>query len=172
VAAVTAKKKKGWTPKADTELRALIQKRTKRKSPRGPIAKPRRRYGIGEWYGTLLVNLDPKDRIALAESQFKPKKERPITPCPFRSTPVKTVACTKEGGVCTTKLYQADSLGPGRQRSRRSRDASDDVPHRFEEKGLIYTWIGQIPLNHESPLVVSEVGFLELTSPEFHAHAN
>lgn len=130
-------------------------------------AKPRRRYGIGEWYGKLFTTLGKSERISLAEMQFRPKKERQLTPCPFRSTSEIIVPCTKEGGVCTLRLYElnheSNSVAPVQGQKG---ELVTTCPHRFQELGIIYQWIGQTLLGHERPVVVAEVGFLEQVGEE------
>jgi len=134
-------------------------------TPSGKRAKSRQRYGIGEWYGKLLVGLDPSERRKFAEIQFQAKRDRPRLPCPFRSTTQGNVPCTKEGGVCTLRLYHsgptADSvtIAPGETAS-----LVTTCPYRFQEGEIIYRWIGETLLLHKNPLLVSEIGFLEQES--------
>lgn len=77
-------------------------------------------------------------------------------PCPF-----KPGVCTKEGGVCSIRLYQRQPNGevsvvPGYDGMLRA-----TCPFRFHEGGLLVSWIGERLLSHPSPRVVKEVGFLK-----------
>ena len=118
-----------------------------------------RRFGIGEWYGRSLLELDPTERQRLADFQMPPQRGKPPITCPFVSAP-----CNKAGGVCTLRLYQqvlADEVivAPGVDGRLRS-----VCPRRFEEDRLIYQWVGERILGSREPVVVSEVGFLERIS--------
>lgn len=146
----------------------MTRRPTKREIAKGEKT-PRlgRRYGIGEWYGRLLVDLHPTERVRLAKLQFQPKKQRPIVACPFRGSKGANLACTKEGGVCTLRLYQSDptsslvTIAPG--------DAGALVtlcPYRFQEAQAVHAWIGETLLNTANPLIASEVGFLEQETEE------
>ena len=132
-----------------------------RKRKRRP-AKTRYRYGIGEWYGKSFVRLTPRERRRFAEIQALDKKERPFLLCPFRSTPNSKVPCTKEGGVCSIRMYQQDastnlvSLASGQKAS-----LVTTCPYRFQQEGVIFKWIGDTLLGDSNPHIVREIGFLE-----------
>lgn len=130
----------------------------KRKKDRSE--KSEYRFGIGEWYGRLFVNIDPDERKRLAEFQFM-KKKRPDLICPFRSTGGSTVPCRKEGGVCTIRLYRQ---APGSQHVAVAAGKEGQLvtlcPHRFRQQGTIIKWVGETLLGHAAPLVAKEVGFL------------
>lgn len=133
-----------------------------KKSPR-----LRQRYGIGEWYGRLLVNLNPSERTEVAKVQFLPRKERPAVDCPFRSSRGTKLPCTKEGGVCSLRLYQSDPISDSITIG--SGDAGALVtlcPYRFQEAQIVHKWIGERLLNTANPLIASEVGFLEQETEE------
>jgi len=119
-------------------------------------------YGIGEWYGRSFVRLTVQERRRYADLQSLPKRERPSQACPFRSRPDVTDTCTKEGGVCSLRLYKRDgrtgrvSVAPDEEG-----DLCTTCPYRFYEDGLIFRWIGETILEHSTPRIVREVGFLE-----------
>src|SRR6185437_7258526 len=74
-----------------------------------PNNKPPRtqlRFGIGEWYGTPLTALSAEERRKFAVIQSLPNLQKPTIACPFQSTPERTVACNKPGGVCSLRLYE------------------------------------------------------------------
>lgn len=120
--------------------------------------KPRGRYGIGEWYGHSFIRLAPSDRKRLASIQAIEKKDRAKIPCPFRSTAGNEVWCTKEGGVCSLRLYQQ---APGTQVVVQAGPLVATCPYRFQQNGTIYRWIGETLLGHSGPVIVGEVGFLK-----------
>lgn len=126
------------------------------------FTKVRYRYGIGEWYGKSLVRSSPRERKRLAEIQTLEKKERPVLLCPFRSTPDRDLRCTKEGGVCSIRMYKQDpttkmvSLVSGQGGS-----LVTTCPYRFLQQRTIFSWIGETLLGHPEPLLVGEIGFLE-----------
>jgi len=103
--------------------------------------------------------LTREQRLAYAQLQVLEKNERPVQPCPFR---VNGGACSKVGGVCSLRLYQRTATtgdvlaAPGHRGMLRAM-----CPHRFLERGLIFSWIGDVLLGAKDPRVVSEVGFLE-----------
>ena len=120
---------------------------------------PAQRHGIGEWYGRVFAKLSREERKRFAEIQHLPKRDRPLIPCISQGG---RAHCTKEGGVCSIRLYQqmpddtSAQIAPG--------DLGRLVttcPSRFGEQGMIYRWIGEEVLGNPDPAVVSEVGFLE-----------
>jgi hypothetical protein len=126
-------------------------------------SQERTRFGIGEWYGKLLVGLSPSERQHFAKIQKLKKKEKPIIPCPFRpGNP-----CSKEGGVCSIRMYRQNvstkevSVAEGRTGSLRT-----TCPHRFLQDEFIFKWIGRELLGYDSPVLVREVGFLRRSGAE------
>ena len=118
-------------------------------------------WGIGEWYGRSFVQLNGKERRQYAAMQQLPKHERPVMPCLPRAMET-TPPCTKEGGVCSLRLYQqrdvsgivaTDSSIPG--------ILSTTCPYRFYEGKKIFRWIGETILETPNPLVIGQVRFLE-----------
>jgi hypothetical protein len=132
---------------------------------------PQLRFGIGEWYGTPLVALPAAERSKLAEIQMLPQSQRPITPCPFQSTPEQTVPCNKVGGVCSLRLYEKSSeTGEVQPATGEPGQLRTLCPARFEEGQLVYRWVGETLLGSGTPVTLSEIGFLESPpSPEIEA---
>ena len=62
------------------------------------------RFGIGEWFGFNVAQISGEQRRALALKTLEPKKQREPQLCPFQAIK-REVACTKEGGVCSLRLY-------------------------------------------------------------------
>jgi len=122
----------------------------------------RYRFGIGEWYGHNYKNLTVEGRQHFARLQKVPKNKRPAIVCPFRTTDQKMIFCTKNGGVCSIRLYQEDTKTnavtiaeglPG--------TLTATCPHRFKESQAVYQWVGETILHDANPVVIGEVGFLE-----------
>lgn len=117
-------------------------------------------HGIGEWYGRSFVQMTGEERRQLAVMQSLSKRQRPVIPCPARSGDT-VVPCTKDGGVCSLRLYQQSASGdvscapgdPGR--------LCTTCPSRFYESNVVFHWIGETILGHADPMIVAEVGFLE-----------
>lgn len=117
-------------------------------------------HGIGEWYGRSFAQMTWAERHQLAAMQSLPKRQRPMMPCPARCGDT-TVPCTKDGGVCSLRLYQQSATGdvscapgdPGR--------LCTTCPSRFYEGNFVFQWIGETILGHADPMIVAEVGFLE-----------
>ncbi len=130
--------------------------------PTSGSGKDRSRYGIGEWYGKSFVRLSANERKALANMQSLPKKDQPPQVCIPRSTPQNPILCTKQGGVCSLRLYTKSegtnrvSVAPGNLGRLRT-----TCPYRFEQNALIYHWIGETLVGTKKPIIVKEVGFLE-----------
>ncbi len=128
---------------------------------------PRSRYGVGEWYGRSFVHMSAAERRKLAKLQTMPKGVRPVQPCPFRSAPDHRVSCTKEGGVCSIRLYEEDrETGSVAPAAGASGALVTTCPYRFQEGGLISKWVGEVLLGSDKPFVVGEVGFLEQAEGE------
>lgn len=135
--------------------------------PRNPIDRTPR-FGIGEWFGNLLTQLTGPERRYYAQEVLKEKKVRDKQPCPFQSRK-HDAACTKEGGVCSIRLYSfrkdeqtGIALGepvPGPQGELRA-----TCPYRFHEDLDVFRWVGETILADPNPSLVSEVGFLEATA--------
>jgi hypothetical protein len=122
------------------------------------LAKPLRRFGIGEWYGRSFVSLPPSIRQHYAEIQFA---ENPTIPaCPFLSRENSHVPCWKEGGVCSLRLYERALDGKVLPAS----DAGTlrcTCPSRFEQNSAIYDWIGETLLGNSTAVPIGQVNFLE-----------
>ena len=129
--------------------------------PRKPpkTRPPKTRFSIAEWYGVPLTLLSAEQRSGFAEIQALPKKERPPIPCPFQDG----LACNKNGGVCTLRLYEQSI------ETHLVQPVTDPLkgalrtmcPLRFEEDKTIYNWVGETVLGCADPLILGEIGFLE-----------
>lgn len=133
-------------------------------APRKPKdASPR--FGIGEWFGTRLIELSGAERRHYGMEQLKPKREQEPQPCPFQSTK-QNALCTKPGGVCSLRIYiykphegtgrSAGDVALGTQGGLRA-----TCPNRFHEKLEIFRLVGEKLLGDDNPKLVAEVGFLE-----------
>ncbi|PSQ79005.1 MAG: hypothetical protein BRD37_01535 [Bacteroidetes bacterium QH_8_67_23] len=117
------------------------------------------RFGIAEWFGHRVQDLTAEERERFAQEA---KKSSPSLPCPPRASAQEAgeepQTCTKEGGVCSLRLYdpagdREGQAGPG--------PLVAHCPHRFKEGGKLRQWIGQRILKDEEPAFVKEVPFLE-----------
>jgi hypothetical protein len=136
----------------------------------GDSDKEKRRYGIGEWYGRLFMGLTAEERRLYAERALS--SSSPL-PCPFRYScsqwdprafPPEQTACTKRGGVCS--LAEHIRITQGTQVLVRAEPAlKTTCPYRFLEDGKIFQWVGERLLGTRSPLVLSEIEFLQVRTP-------
>lgn len=113
--------------------------------------------------------LNPGERQRYAAIQSLPKRDRPIQICIPRCRDGIEVACTKEGGVCSLRLYERRASGDVTIADDALGTLRTTCPARFEEGDLVRRWIGETLLDHLEPDVVGEVGFLQrelLDSPE------
>jgi len=79
--------------------------------------------------------------------------------CPFRGQD-KDAICTKEGGVCSLRLYENAPSGIKPVRGERGAIRAL-CPVRFHEADEIVKWVGDTILGTDSPTIAREVGFLE-----------
>ena len=128
------------------------------------------RFGIGEWFGTPVENLLAKQRQDFGRDQRVSKSDRTerIPPCPFlsrRSNPV----CSKDGGVCSLKLYAFAThvADDGKERAKgvpvdgARGQLRATCPYRFHEDDEVFRWVGEVILDDAKPKMLGEVGFLE-----------
>jgi hypothetical protein len=70
------------------------------------------------------------------------------------------VPCTKEGGVCSIRLYEDTPTG-----AHRVADAVGEIrtlcPNRFQQNNMVYRWVSEVVLGQKRPSIIGEVGFLE-----------
>lgn len=134
-------------------------KRTKKAKDLSP------RFGIGEWFGRNITQISGDERRELALEVLKPKKERKAQPCPFQGRKVDAI-CTKDGGVCSLRLYEhgvheENGRAVGLSVDGAKGELRATCPYRFHESLDIFRWVGEVILNDSNPLMVGEVGFLE-----------
>ena len=123
------------------------------------------RFGIGEWFGKTVSNLEPSERRYLASEVLKDKKQRAKQPCPFQPRK-ENPTCTKDGGVCSLRLYSyAEEAKTGRAKGvlveGRQGELRATCPYRFHEDLEVFRWVGETILGDRNPNLVGEVGFLE-----------
>lgn len=83
--------------------------------------------------------------------------------CPFKTGEIQAI-CTKDGGVCSLRLYQrigdqvvpVPDINPEGQGGIRA-----TCPNRFHEKKMVFEWASRELLSQEKPSLAVEVGFLE-----------
>ena len=112
------------------------------------------RFGIGEIYGHSADLLPTYERKLLIDAK------RGTKPCPFRKG---QGACIKNGGVCSLRLYSNED-GAARRVGGIEGHLRITCPYRFHQDGYIFRWVGETLLGNSSPLLVSEVGFLQSES--------
>lgn len=120
--------------------------------------KPRRRFGIGEWYGKSFTTLTTEERRFYASIQSLSKDEKPKQPCPFKlGNPV----CTKAGGICSLRLYEeSPATGEVKVAAERS-TLRVTCPYRFEQDGTVYGWIGNVILGDANAVPTGQTPFLQ-----------
>lgn len=117
------------------------------------------RFGIGEWYGRSFVHLSHDERQQLANIALNHTKAT-APPCPFIPG---TPPCSKNGGVCSLRLYGQVESYPitATAVAGVNGDLRTTCPNRFKQDGIIYREIGTSLLGTTTPLVVHEIRFLQ-----------
>ncbi|RYD83266.1 MAG: hypothetical protein EOP84_08150 [Verrucomicrobiaceae bacterium] len=111
------------------------------------------RFGIGEWYGHLVSDLDAQRLQEFGEigsARFA------NLPCPFRIDADPAAECKKKGGVCTIRRHVKDELGTISLEG----PLVTLCPSRFWAGNQIFGWIGDAVLGTKFPTLVKEVQFL------------
>jgi hypothetical protein len=121
---------------------------------------PSARFGIAEWFGRRVQALTEEERRRFAQEA---RKNNPSLPCIPRSQEDDVQECTKEGGVCSIRLYDREGNGGEALPTAEPEDGPVVTlcPHRFKEQSKIYQWVGDIVLDDRKPEFVTEVPFLE-----------
>src|SRR5947207_11954911 len=127
----------------------------KPKTPKPP--KTRKRYSIGEWYGTPFETISPSERFQNGTAEIEADSIRGLN-CPFQ----EDRTCNKKGGVCSLRLYEQTGNGPVSM----SGPLITTCPNRFLEDDLIFRWVGEAILETAEPVVLNQVGFLDRLRPE------
>jgi hypothetical protein len=120
----------------------------------------RRRFGIAEWYGRSFLKLSPKERRRLALFQISKDPQRKNIACPFRSSNLLRVPCTKEGGVCSIRLYE-EVAGGATPLLEPMGEPRTLCPNRFQQENEVYRWVSEVVLGAKRSSVIGEIGFLE-----------
>ena len=118
------------------------------------------RFGIGEWFGRSFVKLTTDERQFFSAEALK--KMGPDTPpCPFVGD--GTSPCTKQGGICSLRLYHLTDEGTGEAIPVHGTDGDFRTlcPNRFKQANAIYAEIGKLLVGSDRPLIVAEVRFLQ-----------
>lgn len=126
------------------------------------MKKPKKdiRFGIGEWYGRPFDKLTGDERRYYAKIQFLKKEERPAQLCPFLSRSGKPENCRKVGGICSLRLYEKSPQGLVSIASERA-TLRTTCPHRFEQNGTIFRWIGEKILGDANAVPTGQTPFLQ-----------
>lgn len=123
------------------------------------------RFGIGEWFGNCVTQMNGEERKKLADEVLKPKKERVAQLCPFQMRKPGAV-CSKDGGVCSLRLYSyqehpENGRATGVPVDGNQGELRATCPYRFHDEIDVFKWVGETLLGDPDPLLVGEVGFLE-----------
>jgi len=114
--------------------------------------KIRNRYSIGEWYGAGFESLTSTERFERAKTECEADAIL-VVACPFQ----QDTKCNKKGGVCSLRQYQqvenGQVVGVG--------PVITTCPQRFLESEKIFRWVGETLLQTTTPVVLSEIGFLD-----------
>lgn len=126
------------------------------------------RFGIGEWFGKLLTQMDGAERRYFASEVLREKRLRQAQPCPFQ-TRKADAKCTKDGGVCSLRLYsykadQETGRSTGVPVAGPQGELRATCPYRFHEALDVFHWVGETILDDSNPRLVGEVGFLEASA--------
>ncbi len=126
------------------------------------------RFGIGEWFGKVLTQMDAADRRYYASEVLKEKRVRDTQPCPFQ-TRKRDAKCTKDGGVCSLRLYshtadEKTGRASGEPVTGPQGELRATCPYRFHEGLDVFHWVGRTILSDDNPKLVGEVGFLEASA--------
>jgi chaperonin cofactor prefoldin len=127
------------------------------------------RFGIAEWFGRHVQGLSDNERTKFAQEAKKSSPSLPCIPRTRRTQDGDVQLCTKEGGVCSIRLYDLIEKGiegePKNPETTVATPIESPVvtlcPHRFKEDDKIYQWCGDIVLDSEDAELVEEVPFLE-----------
>lgn len=142
---------------------AKKRKKTRRSADLTP------RFGIGEWYGYNVAQISSAQRQHLAAEALSSKAQRTPLICPFLQARRPGAECTKNGGVCSLRLYAfASHPETGRATGVPVEGMQGGLratcPYRFHEGLEVFRWVGETILNDPTPQLVGEVGFLEAAS--------
>jgi hypothetical protein len=123
------------------------------------------RFGIGEWFGKVLTQMETSERLYFATEVLKEKKHRDPQHCPFQPRK-ENARCTKEGGVCSLRLYsykpdEKTRRAAGERVAGPQGELRATCPYRFHEGLDVFHWVGETILGDSTPRLVGEVGFLE-----------
>lgn len=118
------------------------------------------RFGIGEWYGKSFIHLTSDERRYFAQIQYIKKKERPPQTCPPRIAENSKAKCTKDGGICSLRLYRLSDLKVSVAPDKLG-GLVTTCPYRFNEGKVVFRWVGETILKNPESIIVNEVGFLE-----------
>jgi len=111
-----------------------------------------KRYGIGEWFGHDFLDLDPADRVRLANLALGDKREAPS--CPFQDGLPR---CSKKGGVCSLRRY----ANRGNLIKEGVHGLVVTCPKRFEHNGVVLRWLVDIlRLDPTTVRIAREVPFM------------
>ncbi len=117
---------------------------------------PAPRYGVFEWFGRRVSDLDQETRQQFREEA---EKNSPNLPCiPRAGENGETPKCNKSGGVCSMRKYVQDS---NEETAEPTGPIVTVCPERFKEDDLIFEWTAGKILDTEGPWKVKEVDFLE-----------
>lgn len=110
------------------------------------------RYGPGELYGLDVCALTAERLRELARTSNRDME------CPFRASMAgkPNTKCSKERGVCSLRKFVQDGDGGVTPEG----DPVTTCPNRFQESGMIVSWVGETLLETSTPAVISELPFL------------
>ena len=121
-----------------------------------PDDKPAPRFGIYEWFGRRVSDLDQETRKQFREEA---KKKSPDLPCiPRAGEDGDTPKCNKRGGVCSMRKHVQNTDG---ETAETTGPIVTVCPERFKEDDLIFEWAAGEILGTEKPWKVNEVDFLK-----------
>ncbi|WP_185747317.1 NotI family restriction endonuclease [Humibacillus xanthopallidus] len=112
------------------------------------------RWGVGEWFGTDLLAMEPTQFLRVADLALQAASDA-RQQCPFAAAIVPGARCSKRGGVC--------SLHPVEQVDGQASVSNDLVaacPNRFLENGDLLRWAAEVMLGNPRATAVRETPIL------------
>ena len=140
---------------------------------------PAPKFGIGEWFGKSVIKMsgaELRETAAIALKHKPPSKNPPrladrpkaleafkaAPRCPFmRMSETEFLPCNKQGGVCSIRMFSANSDGSATVVPPPKGNLVTLCPNRFHQDDIGYGWVADKFFGlKESPQKIGQVRFL------------